>query len=224
MKSWAFTAMVCTAAIVCGGCRGERAQEAPGDRAGGGQVGGGQVGSSQPGDSAPGAGRPTGPASPDPDSTSPAGARVDSLRHPWTHAVLEVPPTAMPSTLRDVRVARQEGFERVVLDFGNGSLPGYRVSYIDRPVRQCGSGNVEPMPGDGWLEIKMVSAQAHDEQGRPTAAPRIRRPNLPNMKQLTLTCDFEADLVFVAAVLSPNDYRVLELTDPARLVVDIRAR
>ncbi|MBA4159064.1 MAG: hypothetical protein H0X65_16535, partial [Gemmatimonadetes bacterium] len=44
----------------------------------------------------------------------------------------------------------------------------------------------------------------------------------PVLKQLTLICDFEAQVEWVLGVSSPNRFRVIELHEPARLVVDVR--
>src|SRR5690606_27311808 len=45
------------------------------------------------------------------------------------------------STHTAVRAGRQQGFDRVVFEFGSGGLPGYTIEYVGRPIRQCGSGN-----------------------------------------------------------------------------------
>jgi hypothetical protein len=148
--------------------------------------------------------------------------RTNSVEGPgWTHAVLEAQRTTEVAILLAVRAARHDGFERIVFEFAGATLPGYKVSYIDRPVRQCGSGEVVSLPGDGWLEIKLQPAYAHTEEGRPTVS-RVMDVGLPNIRRLTLTCDFEADVTWVGGLLSPNDYRVAELRNPARLVVDVR--
>jgi hypothetical protein len=126
------------------------------------------------------------------------------------------------ATLRDVRTARHGGFDRVVLDFGDGAIPSWEVEYVDRPVRQCGSGDAVEIAGDGWLRIHVQPARGHDDEGRATVLERRRRPDLPVLAELVATCDFEAHVEWVAGVRSPNRYRVLELAAPARLVVDIR--
>jgi hypothetical protein len=123
--------------------------------------------------------------------------------------------------LSAIRIARHRGFDRIVFEFSGASVPGYHIEYIDKPVRSCGSGEVVPLAGDGWLEVRMSPAAAHTEQGKPTIESRAFSPNLPIVKELKSTCDFEADVTWVAGVRSPNRYRVLELKDPARLVVDI---
>jgi hypothetical protein len=124
--------------------------------------------------------------------------------------------------LASVRSARHADFDRVVIEFADGSLPGYHIEYVDRPIRQCGSGNVVDMPGDGWLAVRLEPARAHDDQGRATIANRVDRPDLANIVEIRLICDFEAQVEWVLGVRSPNPYRVLELHEPMRLVIDIR--
>ena len=123
--------------------------------------------------------------------------------------------------LAAIRTGTHGKFDRVVFEFSGSAMPGYHIEYIDKPVRSCGSGEVVPLAGDAWLEIRMTPAAAHTEQGQPTIKTRSFSPNLPIVKELKSTCDFEADVAWVAGVSTPNEYRVLELKDPARLVVDI---
>src|SRR5688572_2350499 len=72
------------------------------------------------------------------------------------------------AVLKAVRTARHEGFDRVVFEFETAELPGYRIEYIDKPVKQCGSGNVVNLKGDAWLEVRFYPANAHTEEGKPT--------------------------------------------------------
>lgn len=130
-------------------------------------------------------------------------------------------PEARIAILRDVRAASQDGFDRVVFEL-DGAVPGYRVEYVDRPVLQCGSGEPVEVAGDGWLQVRLTPAQAHTEAGEPTVRERERHLSLPIVKELQSTCDFEADVTWVLGVASPNRYRVQELSDPARLIVDVR--
>ncbi len=127
-----------------------------------------------------------------------------------------------PVVLRAVRLASHPGFDRVVFEFEGGNLPGYKIEYVDRPVRQCGSGDVVRVAGDGWLSVRLTPAQAHTEAGKPTVTERNKRPNLPVLKEMKIICDFEADVEWILGLASPNRYRVLELNGPTRLVVDIK--
>lgn len=133
-----------------------------------------------------------------------------------------------PAILREVRTASHAEFDRVVFDFGSGAIPGYHVEYVDRPVRQCGSGEPMDVQGDGWLRVRLEPARAHEFRDDTLAVVTITERNriltLPNLRQLVLTCDFEAQVEWVLGVGSPNRYRVMELARPARLVVDVRNR
>jgi hypothetical protein len=125
------------------------------------------------------------------------------------------------ATLSEVRAGRNAGFDRLVWTFREGR-PGWRVEYVDRPVRECGSGRAVPLPGDAWLEVRFEPARAHDDDGRPTAGAPGATPGLARVLTAVRTCDFEAVVVHVLAVDSPEPFRVLELDDPPRVVVDVR--
>lgn len=125
-------------------------------------------------------------------------------------------------TLRGVRHSGHEGFDRIVFDFGKRSLPNYDVEYVASPQHQCGSGEEVRLKGEAWLAIKLQPAQAHDDAGNATVAERDREPNLPALRELRLTCDFEAQVEWVAGVASQNGYRVMMLQNPNRVVVDIK--
>lgn len=140
----------------------------------------------------------------------------------WTSGSTTAPRSDYVGTLVAVRTARHNGYDRVVFQFRDDDLPNYHVEYIDRPVRTCGSGEEVPMAGEGWLEIRLEPASAHEETGTPTIQQRNRMPALPNLRELKQTCDFEAVVSWVGGVQSPNPYRVLELRDPSRLIIDIQ--
>jgi len=123
--------------------------------------------------------------------------------------------------LRDVRSAVHPTYDRVVFEFDGPQLPSYKVEYIDKPVRSCGSGEVVPFTGDAYLSVLFTGANAHTGAGEPTIKDRTRSPNLPVVKDRKRICDFEAEVEWVMGAASPNKYRVLELKNPTRLVVDI---
>jgi hypothetical protein len=127
-----------------------------------------------------------------------------------------------PVVLREIRTGQHPAFDRVVFEFEGNRVPGYHVEYVDRPVRTCGAGEVVQVEGYGYLLVQMMPAQAHTNDGKPTIKQREIAPNLPLIKQLKILCDFEADVQWILGLSSPNRYRVLELSNPARLVVDVR--
>ncbi len=141
----------------------------------------------------------------------------------WTREPVVVEDGAY-ATLLDVRTGSHAGFDRIVMSFGNAPLPGYRVEYMDPPVTACGSGATVDLPGTGFLSIRMQPAAAHSEEGNPTVGQRDARFELPVLLGLRLTCDFEADVTWMAALRTPNPYRVFELASPNRIVIDVRHR
>lgn len=124
--------------------------------------------------------------------------------------------------VRALRSASHNGYDRVVIEFDGDQVPGYHAEYIDKPVRDCGSGDPVQVAGDAWLEIRMTPAAAHTESGVATLPSRTLRPEIQLVRQIERTCDFEAMATFVLGVGYPGRYRILELQDPARLVVDVR--
>lgn len=173
-----------------------------------------------------------------PATATPAGAAVDTVRpgtpaatpgvdpatqQAWTAGATDrVRTVPRPVVLRDVRVGVNQGFDRVVLEFLGGSVPGYRVEYVDKPVHQCGSGDPTPVAGDAWIAITLRGTQAHNDQGQATVQTRERRLQMPIVKEVEFTCDFEGVVELVLGVSRPNRYRVVELQNPTRLIIDVQ--
>jgi hypothetical protein len=162
-----------------------------------------------------------------PGSGGAAGAPADTLdtrAFEGTAGVVRQEHRVRGSVIMEAaRTASHTGFDRVVFEFRGNEIPGYHLEYVDRPIRDCGSGDPIPVPGDGWLMVRMEPARGHtdDYQATISRAERRRELDHPNLKGLVSTCDFEAVMEWVLGVGSPNRYRVMELRDPARLVVDV---
>ena len=127
-----------------------------------------------------------------------------------------------PAILRDIRAGKHPDFDRVVFEFEGNEVPGYHVEFVDKPVRTCGSGELVQITGYGYLLVRIFPAQSHSNAGKPTLKQQSLSPNFPVIKELKQICDFEAEVQWVLGLSSPNRYRVLELSTPSRLVVDIR--
>lgn len=163
-------------------------------------------------------------AQPTAPSTVQEASPESALGEPFvgTIGTTEVVRSRTPATLSAVRAATHEGFDRVVFELAaTDTLPGHHIEYIDKPVRDCGAGDAKQVAGDAWLEVRMYPLNAHTEEGQPTIAFREQSLSMPVVRELERTCDFEAVTTWVIGVGSPNPYRVQELSDPPRLVVDI---
>jgi len=171
-------------------------------------------------------------ARPQVDTTLSAGqAAGDTISAPastfrgGTEPVEQTGPGTGVATLTAVRTAprQAEPFERVVFEFAE-RLPGYRVAYANGPVSECGSGRAVQVTGDATLLVRLESAQAHAEREgamQSTLAERDLRPDQPLVKQMTLTCDFEGQVAWAIGLAEQRPFRVMELQDPPRLVVDL---
>jgi hypothetical protein len=125
------------------------------------------------------------------------------------------------ATLTAVRTAGHPAYDRIVFQFAENRLPNYTVGYASTPITACGSGDTVALAGEERIELRFEPANAHDEQGHPTVAERSRRPALPVLLELKLTCDFEAVVVWAAGLTARKPYRVLELRNPSRLIIDV---
>ena len=122
--------------------------------------------------------------------------------------------------LRAVRIGRHEGFDRIVFEFDSVGLPQWHVGYVDAPVIQCGSGEAMAVDGTAWLQVRFNGANAHTEAGEATSGPARRTVGLP-VEEVVRTCDFEAEVTWVAGVSGKQPYRPRVLADPSRLAIDV---
>lgn len=139
----------------------------------------------------------------------------------WTIGVVDVHREEEIAQVLDVRVGEHADFDRMVFEF-EASVPGYRVSYIDAPAIACGTGHQVWIPGDAWLEVELYPARGHTEEGVPTVPFHTVEADLPVLLEVERLCDYEAMVTWVAGAAVPNPFRVFELSDPPRLVVDIQ--
>lgn len=169
----------------------------------------------------PPAARPSQPTPAEPADTTPSdleGFEDEIQEAQETPAPGTLPPIPV---LRDVRTGLQEGFDRVVFEFAGDQLPEHKVEYVDPPVH-CGSGMKADIAGKAWLQVQLRPAQAHDEKGAATVKSLEWRPKLRAVREIQLICDFEADVTWVLGLDQKREHKVLELTNPPRVVVDVQ--
>lgn len=147
----------------------------------------------------------------------------DTAAGGWTATSTErADPAAGIGTLSAIRIASHDRHDRIVIEFSDEVMPGYTVDLPGGPLVRCGSGLPVELTGEAILRIRMEPARAHTDEGEPTLSQRRWQVALPVVQEVLLTCDFEAQVELVAALRSSNSYRVLELTEPTRLVIDVR--
>jgi hypothetical protein len=126
--------------------------------------------------------------------------------------------------LERVAVAGHDSYDRVVFQFRNG-VPGYRVEYVEPPLREDGSGNVVNLDGAAFLVVRMEPASGFDlsvpEGAMVYTGPRRISPEGTSVvREVVRTGDFEAVLTWAIGLNEQVPFRVLTLDDPARIVVD----
>jgi hypothetical protein len=163
------------------------------------------------------------------DTTTTTGADgIDPMEGASTDPVVSEPSGAGVSLLTDVRVARHEGFDRVVFEF-DGAVPGYDVRYVEPPITEDGSGDEIEVEGDAFLAVVMQPASGFDlssGEGEQTytGPTRIAGADAGTgvIQEVVRTGDFEAVLGWVIGISDRVDFRVDTVESPSRLVVDVR--
>ncbi|MDR0786438.1 MAG: hypothetical protein LBG44_00990 [Gemmatimonadota bacterium] len=158
-----------------------------------------------------------------PPSTSEGRSDADPLGPTpvaWTTDSITVTSGASAvAALDEITTSINEGFDRVILEFDGDEPPAYHVEYVTTPITQCGSGNRIDVDGAAQLLVRTSPSTA---QGGQSTIPRSQRPSLLVIRELILACDFEAHTEWVFGTTARNPFRVMALSKPARLVIDIR--
>jgi hypothetical protein len=124
----------------------------------------------------------------------------------------------VPALVTGVRVARHDGFDRVVVDF-KGDIPGYTVRWTSK-VETEGAGKVIDLKGGRALHVMLIPAVAHTEEGTPTWSGTSAEP-LTAVTGIVSTGDFEGHVGIALTSDRTRTFRVKEYTGPSRLVIDV---
>lgn len=153
---------------------------------------------------------------------------IDSLEGAGTEPVTGKATATETALLERVAVGRHEGFDRVVFQF-RGGVPGYRVEYVDPPIKEDGSGNVVHVKGNAFAQVRMEPASGFDLNTAEgllvyKGPKRIDGSSAGAgvIQELVRTGDFEAVLTWVVGLSDRADFRVTTTQSPARLIVDFR--
>lgn len=124
--------------------------------------------------------------------------------------------------LTDVRAARHDGFDRIVLELAGTGVPGWSVAYADEAVKD-GSGEKVALGGDTVLDV-YASGTTYPESGG-YAGPRQLSPvDAGAIAEVHVVGWFEGYTQVLVGIDGDRvPFRVFALADPPRLVVDVGA-
>lgn len=130
-------------------------------------------------------------------------------------------------TLRDVRVAHQPGFDRVVFDFGQEAgapddLPAFR---IERAISFTNvAGQPVAVAGSAFWGVRFEGASTADRSGTLVyQGPRDIKPPTALVREVVMIEDFEAILIWAIGLERLECPQVTTLRSPLRLVIDLPA-
>ena len=130
-----------------------------------------------------------------------------------------------PSTdgtwIADVRSAGQDGFDRVVFEFTD-TVPTFSVAYADPPFVATNDEEVD-VAGEAFLQVRLEGTSSFNlDEGVPVYdGPSRVTSDTQVVTEVVDVDDFEALVIWVIGLTEQKPLVVTELSDPARLVIDI---
>lgn len=121
-------------------------------------------------------------------------------------------------TVYDVRVAHHDGYDRLVIGFPTANaMPQYQLNQQTTAhfVRDA-SGQPVTLQGNAGIHLVLRNADLV------TGAPNDLRPNLPEIREVEQIGNFERVVSYGVGLAAPACFRVLELSGPTRLVIDVQ--
>lgn len=118
-----------------------------------------------------------------------------------------------------VRVASQNGFDRVVFEYEGDGVPSYSFSYRDEATQQA-TGDLIDLPGSTGLS-GFIHGIAWIEPGNYEGPKRLTADGTQAVTVVDVGVLFEGDQDPYIGVEGERPYRVTVLRDPTRIVVDV---
>jgi len=147
-----------------------------------------------------------------------APAKKSSLKKAPAKRALALAATPL---LKKIRGASHVGYDRVVFEF-DGPVPAdLDVSFVPEIIGDP-SGLPVPVIGQALLGVTFSLANGHDENGN-VFTDAITTLGLKNVIQVVRSGDFEAVLSFGIGLAKQTQFSVFTLTNPSRVVIDIKA-
>ncbi len=129
---------------------------------------------------------------------------------------------SVAESLCKIRVARQKGFDRVVFEFDKGK-PEYIIQYLPSNIYSSDAGDEEiKIPGKVFMQVSIYGMPQMEDLPCKLQSYPEGKLNFPAIQQIDEKVWFEGIRDFLIGVKSKKPFRVQELSNPSRLVIDFK--
>jgi hypothetical protein len=133
------------------------------------------------------------------------------------------PPDGPSAKLAAVRAAAHPGFDRVVFQFEGTRVPGFRIEYVGEITLGESDDEFLTLEGGALVQATFQGTASDDHRPGTQTVPDRFSPGLPQVRQIGLAEDWEGLVRLGVGLDHRAGFRVLELRDPVRVVVDVAA-
>ncbi len=120
-------------------------------------------------------------------------------------------------TVTAIRIALHDGYDRLVLGFAtSNTMPQYKITQqaTSHFVRDA-SGQGVSLDGSAGLRVVLQNTDIN------TGVPSDLKPQFPEIREVTQIGNFERVTSYGVGLATAACFRVLELSSPTRLVIDV---
>lgn len=143
----------------------------------------------------------------------------------WTTAFSRTHEQTAVTHLRQVHAIRQQGFEQVVFEF-DGTIPNYNIKYLTSQFYEDEDGKHRiKIAGRVFLQIELFVIpydERQDEFAQRKGFSPKGKLKMRSLRELEDKGQFEGFYDFLLGISSRKVFRVSELSNPARLVLEFR--
>ena len=143
----------------------------------------------------------------------------------WTRVFSRTHEQLAVTHLRQVSATRNKSFDRVVFEF-DGAIPNYNFKYLAGRIYEDLDGKHRiRIAGSAFLQLEFFVIPFDETQGKfhqsRSFSPKGKLM-MPSLRQVEDRGAEEGFYDFLLGVSSRKVYRVTELSNPARVVIDLR--
>lgn len=157
-----------------------------------------------------------------PGSVAPSGDEPTESLPPFACTpTVTLPATTNRAQITDVRVGTHAGYDRIVFEFASG-IPDVKIEGVLPPMYADPSGLPIDVAGSAFLQLTLHGGTKVTPSGGVSyAGPTNFEPGFDRLLQLVEGGDFEAVSTWYLGLDGGSCIRVLTLSAPSRLVIDI---